>query len=237
MMNVCEVCGSVFEMNSHNHKYCSDLCRNKTIECIVCGRERSVPRSSKAQYCSVRCRNNSRRKPHVNFVKELLDKHDGLIVPLEHYTGSDHMLRTMCLSCNREMEREAHRYIGSMGYGCSYCGIESKGEATIRKWLEDNGFEYSQEYVFEDLVYRGNLRYDFAVFVGGSLEVLIEFDGLQHYEPREYFGGVDEYNEIVIRDRMKDEYADVNNYTLLRIRYDDEDNIDSILSDNLLEDD
>lgn len=53
-----------------------------------------------------------------------------------------------------------------------------------------------QEYSFKDL-YRVSpqhpLRFDFALFENEKLIGLIEYNGRQHYEPIEYFGGTDNF--------------------------------------------
>lgn len=68
------------------------------------------------------------------------------------------------------------------------CGcIHSLGEQKITKMLIDEGCEFSTQYTFPDLVGVGGkrLRFDFAIFLNGKLDKLIEFNGLQHYQQPE----------------------------------------------------
>ena len=58
----------------------------------------------------------------------------------------------------------------------------------------------------------------------------IEFDGIQHFEPIEFFGGQKEFKETQIRDNLKNKYAKDNNIKLLRISYKDLNNISDILN-------
>jgi hypothetical protein len=48
---------------------------------------------------------------------------------------------------------------------------------------------------------------------------VIEFDGKQHYEPMEYFGGIESYERLKINDKIKSDYCEENYIDLIRIRY------------------
>ena len=69
----------------------------------------------------------------------------------------------------------------------------SRGEIKIEEILQKAGLAFSEEYIFPDLVSNtGNpLRFDFAVFDDeGDLDFLIEYQGIQHFEPKSKFGGI-----------------------------------------------
>jgi hypothetical protein len=52
--------------------------------------------------------------------------------------------------------------------------------------------------------------------------MIIEYDGIQHYEPVELFGGIDEFEKTKIKDKIKNEYCLKNNILLYRISYKDD---------------
>ena len=52
--------------------------------------------------------------------------------------------------------------------------------------------------------------------------ICIEYDGIQHFEPRDFFGGKVEFEKIKIRDKIKTKYCNSNNIILLRIQYDED---------------
>lgn len=114
---------------------------------------------------------------------------------------------------------------------CPICSINnriSKGEKRIKKWLDDNGYKYSQEYTFEDCIYKNKLRFDFAVETNNDL-LLIEYDGRQHY-----FSSEDKFKQanldiIKERDSIKNKYCEDNNLKLLRISYKEFHKIEDIL--------
>ncbi len=68
----------------------------------------------------------------------------------------------------------------------------SYGEIKIEEILEEAGFDYQEEYIFPNLKSSNNktLRFDFVIFDDtGDIDFIIEYQGIQHYEPRAKFGG------------------------------------------------
>lgn len=61
------------------------------------------------------------------------------------------------------------------------------------------------------------LPFDFAIFSGSSLFGLIEFDGVQHFEPVDKFGGFEGFEKTFYHDKLKTSFYKNNNITLLRI--------------------
>ena len=69
----------------------------------------------------------------------------------------------------------------------------SRGEIKICDILTEAGVSFKEEYSFSDLVSNTNtaLRFDFAVLDDeGEVDFLIEFQGIQHFEPKSKFGGI-----------------------------------------------
>lgn len=104
------------------------------------------------------------------------------------------------------------------GFRCPNC-IISKGESRIRDYLLENNYRFEREYTFSDCAYKYKLRFDFAVFDEDKLITLIEYDGIQHYEPVEKFGGKEGFKVTRIRDKIKSEYCKEKNIRLIRIPY------------------
>ena len=69
-------------------------------------------------------------------------------------------------------------------------------------------------------------RYDFDL---EKYDEMIEFDGIQHFEPVDFFGGTASYLGGVENDNIKNKWASDNKKELLRIPYWDYDNIEIIL--------
>lgn len=119
------------------------------------------------------------------------------------------------------------------GSRCPICS-ESKGEQRIRYLLENNKISFSPQYTFSNLVGIGcsPLKFDFALFLDKhkkQLNVLIEYDGIFHYE-KQYDD--DGFETLQVHDKRKNEYCLENNIKLIRIPYWEFDNIESILKSN-----
>ena len=95
----------------------------------------------------------------------------------------------------------------------------------IEDILKTAGLVFREEYSFKDLVSLTGrpLRFDFAVFDDeGEIDFLIEFQGIQHYEPKEKFGGIQGLKKQQYNDMQKRVYCKKHNIPLVIIPYWDE---------------
>jgi len=108
------------------------------------------------------------------------------------------------------------------GRGCPECK-HSKGEMIISNLLNELGVQYRVEYSFADLCsHKGNpLRFDFAIFNNHRLSCLIEFDGGQHFWHVPHMMTMSKFKELQSYDVLKNNYCEVNNIKLVRIRFDE----------------
>lgn len=105
----------------------------------------------------------------------------------------------------------------------------SRAEIKIQEILDEAGLNYQMEYSFPDLTARSGreLRFDFAVFDDDNdLQFLIEYQGIQHYQPKSIFGGIQGLRNQQFNDMQKREYCKKHNIILLVIPYTDEYRID-----------
>ncbi len=121
---------------------------------------------------------------------------------------------------------------------CPACSdkTQSKGEATIEKYLKSNLKDYQKQYRFDDCFYKKTLPFDFAIFYPtGKLKCLIEYDGEQHYKFIKHWHGDEEGFKLQqLRDKIKTEYCKNHNIKLIRIPYTEFNNIEQILTKYLL---
>ena len=113
------------------------------------------------------------------------------------------------------------------GNGCPNCS-ESKGEKIIAKYLDKNNISYYRQHKFDDCKNIFQLPFDFFI---PKYRTCIEFDGKQHYEPADFFGGIEAFEKLKTNDRIKDDYCENNYIDLVRIKYDQLDNIESYLKE------
>lgn len=115
----------------------------------------------------------------------------------------------------------------------SSCGCikHSIGEENIANILKQNNIKFQKEVTFSDLISDKNhkLRYDFYLPIFNRL---IEFDGQQHYEDT----GWHTLEDCQKNDKIKNNYAIMNNIDLVRIPYWERDNItlEMLLGDQYL---
>ena len=105
----------------------------------------------------------------------------------------------------------------------------SRGEIKIEDILRAAGLPFEEEYYFNDLISSTGrpLRFDFCVFDdNGDIDFLIEYQGIQHYEPKSKFGGWEGLRKQQFNDMKKREYCKQHGYKLVAIPYVDEGRID-----------
>ena len=104
----------------------------------------------------------------------------------------------------------------------------SIGEYKIKQVLDRYNIEYLREYIFKNLP-----RYKFDFYLP-NLNTIIEFDGIQHFEPVKRFGGVKMFEKIKIRDLIKDKYCLDNNIKLIRISYKEVEIVEAIILNSII---
>lgn len=115
------------------------------------------------------------------------------------------------------------------GNRCPVCN-ESHGEIAVRTLLTDMHIVFEAQYKIPDCKNIKPLPFDFAILdVSNSLVALIEYDGIQHYNAVERWGGEENLKMIQENDRIKTEYCKTNNIPLLRVPYWDFDDIENIV--------
>ncbi len=113
------------------------------------------------------------------------------------------------------------------GFGCPRCS-ESKGEKKITSYLKSRNIYFDSQKNFDDLVGIGgrHLSYDFFL---PEYNLLIEYQGIQHYKPTNFGCGKEHAEERFEiqqeHDKRKREFAKNKNIELLEIWYIDFDNI------------
>lgn len=123
------------------------------------------------------------------------------------------------------------------GKRCPLCNESiSKGERAIRSFLCENKIKFKHQYTFEDCEDINTLRFDFGIFDKEcELKFLIEFDGAQHFDAVDLFGGKDSLKDLQRRDNIKNKYCVTNNISLIRIPYWESKRLEEILYHYLIE--
>lgn len=137
-------------------------------------------------------------------------------------------------SCGEEVRVRA----GALRSGkTKSCGCKlSKGNLQIKRLLFEKNIDFEEEFSFSDLFYSSSqhlLRFDFCLKQDGQIVGLLEYNGKQHYEPIEFFGGTENFIEQQKRDNLKLEYSKNNQIPLFIIKYNEniEEKLEEILSE------
>lgn len=107
----------------------------------------------------------------------------------------------------------------------------SRGERLIENYLKKIHCDYRTQYIDLRCKDKRALPFDFAIFSDDSLFGLIEFDGIQHFEPVDRFGGFEGFEKTLYHDKLKTSFCNNNNIPLLRIPYFLEDEVEDMLRD------
>lgn len=167
---------------------------------------------------------------------DLTGKTFGKLTVLErvenHVTsGGQNFTRYRCVcECGEVVDVNAPSLVRGLTTSCG-CFL-SHGEESIKNTLQKIGVSYKRQYSFEDCKDKSRLPLDFAIIdSNGSLDSLIEYDGLQHYVERP--GWDIEY--IRNHDEIKNRYCEKNHIPLLRIPYTKYNQLEVIIKDWITE--
>lgn len=114
------------------------------------------------------------------------------------------------------------------GNGCPSCN-SSKGENRIKLILNNLEIDYYTQHTFDGLVDKRKLKCDFYL---PNNNLVIEYNGRQHYEEVKSWGGQNGLNEVKRRDELKRMFFKSNNIKLLEIHYFEKD-LENLIIRNL----
>jgi len=217
----------------HNNKYNYELVEinsdnNKVEVNIICPThgifKQSISNHMNLKQNCPKC--VGKHKPDKEeFIEKCKKIHEGKYdYSLIEYSNSNSILKIICPIHGIFKQRALKHYNSEQG--CPKCATISKGENKIGKILLDNNIEYFKEHSFDDCKYINKLPFDFYI---PSKNILIEYDGKQHFEAVEFFGGEEYLKKRQKLDKIKDIYCKENNIHLIRIPYIEYKNIEGIL--------
>ena len=170
-----------------------------------------------------RCPECSRKaKLTYEYVEQQFEEEGYEMISTE-YKNANTKLEVRCPKGHEWETTYAHFYDGKR---CPHCKT-SKGENKVKEILEKLDIEYIQQYKFDDCKVTYRMLFDFYL---PEYNCCIEYDGRQHYEIVERFGGLDGFINTKFRDAYKNWYCEKNNIRMIRISYKDYKNIEEILN-------
>ena len=153
------------------------------------------------------------KKTDTLFKKEVLDMVGDEYTFLDKYVNAYTKIRVKHKECGNVFEAYPTNFL--RGHVCPFCN-NPKGETTINKILKTLGIDYETQKTFKDLKDKDYLSYDFYI---PSQSILIEYQGIQHYQPVDHFGGETKFKNQQKHDLMKLDYAKEHGYNLIAVPY------------------
>lgn len=200
---ICKTCTKIFSQKP-------DLHLNRKSGCPNCSKTRNITTDE----FIVKSMNLHGKKYNYDLVK---------------YVNNKLKVDIKCNQCQNIFKQRPDFHM--QGGGCFYCQT-SKGETYIKKYLDDNQIQYKQQTKFANCINKKPLPFDFYIPSQDFYDItqdtpknnplysiLIEFQGIQHYEPTKRFGGEAAFAQRQINDNIKRLFAKSNDFNLIEIPY------------------
>lgn len=157
-------------------------------------------------------------------MNDLTGQRFGKLVALDTlYTKNEQRVWRCVCDCGNETYVLAGnlRKGNSMSCGCA----SSHGNQYINQILKEKNITFDREKTFAECTSdTGNLlKFDFVLYYpNGEIYAIIEYNGIQHYQPIDFFGGQEGFESQIKRDNIKKEFCKNKQYQLYVIRYDED---------------
>lgn len=200
------------EYNGH-HKH-------SKFKCLKCGfiwitSPHSINNCKGCPNCGLKSRIEKRSKTHEQFVSEMKVINPNIEI-LSQYKNSKTKIKYKCLKCGGIFESTPNHLIRS--HGCPSCS-NSRGELMLISLFNKYGIKYeAQVTVKSNITNTKVFRIDFVVEQNSQV-YYIEYNGRQHYQSVEKFGGQEIFKKQLQRDADLRIYCRRNNINLIEIPF------------------
>ena len=197
-------------------------------ECVCdCGNTTYVDSSNLKRGHTKSCGCN--KSEYVESLKDnIIGQRFGLLTVIKELERSLYKRRTYLCRCDCGNEKIIDGASLTTGHTLSCgCNAMSNGEILVESILKENNIKYEPQFKFEDCKNERCLPFDFYLL---EHNVCIEYQGKQHYQVVDYFGGEKGFEERQRNDAIKKKYCIDNGIQLLEIQYgESKENIESMI--------
>lgn len=174
------------------------------------------------------CYGNIQKAPQ-QFKKEVEELYSGEFQVVGEYKSKNTKVKMLHRTCGEYWFVNPGDILHK-GSGCPTCK-ESKGEKKIRNLLTEYKLKFESQFKIKGCKNKRLLPFDFAVKdENNQVLFLIEYQGNQHFEPTELFGGMEAFEERCKNDKIKKQFCETNRIPLLIIHFQDYGNMNGIIS-------
>lgn len=189
-----------------------------TIQCKNCGHIRRDNLQQLNKHFNCGCETGMFKWGADDFKKQFTKKFPQYQI-IENYRGitEKHLIRHECGFIFKTRLSDFY-YADKNSHICPKCQKEllkiSKGHRKVREILEKLNIDFDEEHRLDNSL----LRFDFY-FEINNFKFAIEYNGKQHYQSVDFFGGEEKFKQQIERDEQKRNYCDKNEIHLLEIKY------------------
>ena len=183
-----------------------------------CGNECDIIGTTLIRGTTTSCGCYNREITQKRMMTDLIGKRFGKLTVLDYFLDENKHVKWKCQCDCGNIVNFSGQALTNQDKGPKSCGcIKSQYEMLIENFLFQNKISYKKEQSFDQLTSdKGRkLRYDFGILKNNKIIGLIEFQGDQHFENVEFFGGQEEYQKRIYHDNLKKDFAQKNNIPLL----------------------
>ena len=127
------------------------------------------------------------------------------------YINSTTPIEIICKKHNTSFWQDPANHL--QGKGCPVCN-SSKLENLVRKTLGDNNINYEEQKTWDWLFYKTSQRVDFFL---PDYNIIIECQGIQHFEEVKFFGGEENLLETINRDKNKQRLCEEHGFHIIYV--------------------
>jgi very-short-patch-repair endonuclease len=228
----CEILEKINHIHDYKYKYINFAPKNVNdyidIECEKHGIFRQTLLNH--MYCKSNCPKCVGNDSHTleKFIKkaivihgDLYDYSDGI------YVNNFTKIKIICKKHGEFYQRPKDHL--NHQTGCPNCR-QSKGEKEIFKILSNMNIDFETQKTFKNCTNLYKLRFDFYI---PSMNLCIEYQGIQHYKCVPFFGGESSYQKTKENDVIKKQFCSKNGIEILYIKYTQYKNIKIIIEKKL----
>lgn len=193
-----------------------ESCHKVTVKCKICGTIRTTTADNIYRYgcpnCGLTRGSQAQRLTKEQFIYNAKQIH-GDYYDYSKVEVIDYKTK-VCIICPKHGEfwQSPHKHYGDR-CGCPKCA-SSHGEKIICRILNDLNINYQYQVKIHNPYNDNNFIIDFKID-----DIIIEYNGQQHYTPVEHFGGELRFKQQIQRDNDLKKYCLEHNLRLLEIPY------------------